>query len=1179
MIEASLRHRQKGDESPHTNVVQTHKHTTSNSKSNSNNSNNSNDMKRHPIPKPSMHRSNSALEGIIEASGRPFFHTIMSDSDANANTNTNDSNANANDKNSNSSNSNNNNNNLLTNAKNLIWKHQLHSSPSSSPSASASKGSSAVASSSSSYANSSVNVTNAGTGLGLDANANANSDTTTSRDRDTTCSDPDRGIDITDVEKNATLTVVADKHEYEHEHKYEHEREHDHEHKEASLFPTEDYLKHESERRGSGISGIGIGIGSEKLMILSPKKMAERMKASFARGHSNSSSNSNSNSHTHTQSHGSDGVGVGIGVGIGLDDEKSLAIGSGSGSRAGKIEQQVIPVNVNEGNIGITDSDIVGTGVGVGVNGSDDNNGDDKHDGDGDSYEQHSMSNSIGTQTDDEIVMLAKCVGGPGNDRSNIHMNGNGKKKEKKKKNMMTMMMMDGGKKRFRVRRRRRRNGDEHENEDEHEEANNANDARETNATTSTNAKTITNANANVNAADKKRKEKKKVKAKAKAHPTRERIRERIPEPKNTIKVNKKSKKQESDFHPLLLLKTIREHNGPIWCSAFSKDGKYFATGGKDGLVILWELAPVLKGNVNVNVNRNGNISGNGNGNGGDGLKRGTVGLFEKIGGWMGNGNADANGSANGNGNSNGNGYSSKEERDEDETKKNAASAGARTGSSAIAAIGSGSVRGIGIGIGIGIGNRSRANTGTSIGAASAAVDTNTDALGTEMTIINPLPLRKYKSHEKDVVDLSWSNTGYLISASLDKTVRLWHPSRHVCLSIFKHPDYVTSVSFHPNQDKYFCSGGFDKKVRIWNIPNGRVAEWAQAPDVITSLTYVPDAKAIAAGLFNGKVYFYSLLDKYENVDANVTVTATGTTNTTEEVSNTNNRDNLKLSYLTHITTKQKGKKHGKKVTGLTFLRNLSDDKVADVHNQAPMIIGKGGNGGNSPKIEKRKQHNKQKDLEQQLHLRESKTERGKRRIQGSVQTIAKSFRRSNLTFNKRKRKKVKEQLLITTNDSRLSLVGLKDYCTVRKYKGHSNTSLQIQAHFSESGEFIISGSELRGSVAIWNTATKRNPLNVNVTGLNMYDKVKAHEWFEATSSTADPAIVTDASFAPSATVKEALLGSGLFPTLYTESLNRVNHDFSSSVVVACDYEGSMRVFLRKSCLTLVSQCAGAGGR
>ena len=51
---------------------------------------------------------------------------------------------------------------------------------------------------------------------------------------------------------------------------------------------------------------------------------------------------------------------------------------------------------------------------------------------------------------------------------------------------------------------------------------------------------------------------------------------------------------------------------------------------------------------------------------------------------------------------------------------------------------------------------------------------------------------------------------------------------------------------------------------------------------------------------------------------------------------------------------------------------------------------------------------------------------------------------------------RVREHLLVTTNDSRLRLYGLHDYCMVRKYKGHTNSSLQIRAKFSESGELVL---------------------------------------------------------------------------------------------------------------------------
>ena len=73
------------------------------------------------------------------------------------------------------------------------------------------------------------------------------------------------------------------------------------------------------------------------------------------------------------------------------------------------------------------------------------------------------------------------------------------------------------------------------------------------------------------------------------------------------------------------------------------------------------------------------------------------------------------------------------------------------------------------------------------------------------------------------MVDLAWSRSYWLLSAGVDNVVRLWHVSQQNCLHKFKHPDSVSSVSFHPTIDHYFLSGCFDKKLRVWNLKTGRV--------------------------------------------------------------------------------------------------------------------------------------------------------------------------------------------------------------------------------------------------------------------------------------------------------------------------------------------------------------------
>jgi WD40 repeat protein len=69
-------------------------------------------------------------------------------------------------------------------------------------------------------------------------------------------------------------------------------------------------------------------------------------------------------------------------------------------------------------------------------------------------------------------------------------------------------------------------------------------------------------------------------------------------------------------------------------------------------------------------------------------------------------------------------------------------------------------------------------------------------------------PVRQYCGHGEDILDVSWSPSGgFLLSASLDKSVRLWHLSQPECLRAFEHSDFVTSVQFHPSDAQRFVSG------------------------------------------------------------------------------------------------------------------------------------------------------------------------------------------------------------------------------------------------------------------------------------------------------------------------------------------------------------------------------------
>ncbi|GMH71040.1 hypothetical protein TrRE_jg8386, partial [Triparma retinervis] len=377
-----------------------------------------------------------------------------------------------------------------------------------------------------------------------------------------------------------------------------------------------------------------------------------------------------------------------------------------------------------------------------------------------------------------------------------------------------------------------------------------------------------------------------------------------------------------------------------------------------------------------------------------------------------------------------------------------------------------------------------------------------------EIDLFSGPPIRTYKEHTADVIDLSWSKTTFLLSASLDKTVRLWHVSRSECLHLFQHSDFVTAVDFHPVEDRYFLSGGFDKKLRIWSIPDGRVKEWAQAPEMVTAARFTPNGLMVVAGLYHGQVYFYSTdgMRYYTQVDAR-------------------NRHGS-----------QRG---GKKVTGLNFLRGGTTTERGTMGSESARQSGSSRSSRSS-----------------RDSSRDSRDSRDSRSSTGLGRSSSDG---SGSSFSERRSAMFLEQLLITTNDSRLRLVGMDDYSQVMKFKGLVNSSMQISASFSESGDYIVAGSE-DGRAYIWNRQQPQNRGMGLLGGHKDKGKNKSYESFEATHAT--PPIVTSALFVPPRSLRNCFLSCGCMDG---GSNFDTSCDLSAGMVVTSDYDGAVRVYLKQT--------------
>ncbi|KAK2001431.1 WD repeat domain-containing protein [Colletotrichum falcatum] len=255
-------------------------------------------------------------------------------------------------------------------------------------------------------------------------------------------------------------------------------------------------------------------------------------------------------------------------------------------------------------------------------------------------------------------------------------------------------------------------------------------------------------------------------------------------------------------------------------------------------------------------------------------------------------------------------------------------------------------------------------------------------------------PVHEFQGHTGEVLDLSWSKNNFLLSSSMDKTVRLWHISRKECLCTFKHKDFVTSIAFHPTDDRFFLAGSLDSSLRLWSIPDKAVAYSTQLSDMITAVAFSPDGKTAIAGSLSGMCMFHDT-------------------------------EGLSPTTQLHVRSSRGKNAKGSKITGIKTM--AIDDEV---------------------------------------------------------------------------------KVLITSNDSRVRIYNLHDKSLESKFKGYENTCSQIHAGFSDSGQWIVSGSEDKRTY-IWSVHHGDS------------EKDKPCEYFDAHSDR-----VSTAVFAPTPS-RQLLGGSG----------------------------------------------------
>ncbi|EEF43412.1 2-deoxy-glucose resistant protein 2 [Ricinus communis] len=133
-------------------------------------------------------------------------------------------------------------------------------------------------------------------------------------------------------------------------------------------------------------------------------------------------------------------------------------------------------------------------------------------------------------------------------------------------------------------------------------------------------------------------------------------------------------------------------------------------------------------------------------------------------------------------------------------------------------------------------------------------------------------PLHEFHGHSGEVLDLSWSKKRFLLSSSVDKTVRLWQVGCDRCLRVFSHNNYVTCVDFNPMDDNYFISGSIDGKVRIWEVIRCLVVDYTVIREIVTAVCYRPGGKGGIVGTMTGNCLFYDIIDNKLQLDSQISL-------------------------------------------------------------------------------------------------------------------------------------------------------------------------------------------------------------------------------------------------------------------------------------------------------------------
>jgi WD40 repeat protein len=267
--------------------------------------------------------------------------------------------------------------------------------------------------------------------------------------------------------------------------------------------------------------------------------------------------------------------------------------------------------------------------------------------------------------------------------------------------------------------------------------------------------------------------------------------------------------------------------------------------------------------------------------------------------------------------------------------------------------------------------------------------------------------------HSAEITQIAIHPHSFILTSSVDKTVRLWHPKSSQCLSIYQHPDFVTDVAWKPHLPYgMFSTTCIDGKVRSFIMTEKKLVATVEvsAPiqivlsspkeqikllgNALTSLVYL-DETMLVVGNVQGVVTFL----EGSNLAFHTSVQIDQKQRRNEVVSQVDEW-NCKLSWS------------GSKIVGLVTTTPSEPSQSSQLSSQSLAL----------------------------------------RNLSGTI-----PLDQATVLTSGDKRK-----LLITTADSKVALLSIADKTIVRRFRGHKHSSRACVF-----GEWVGAGSQ-DGRVVIW---------------------------------------------------------------------------------------------------------------